>query len=177
MKKLQLVLPNTSYEEQYLEMMNEWISEGGRLNPSALKNNGASFETWLRWIEEDKYEDTCPENSVPQTLYFAVDENNTLLGAITIRHRMGELNLIDGGFSGYGIRPSQRKKGYAKTMLALGIQKLNERGIYDILLTCDADNIGSYKTILANGGRLENEILNEDGVLVKRFWIHTKSFN
>ena len=37
-------------------------------------------------------------------------------------------------------------------------------GIHRVLMTCDKDNIGSAKSIVKNGGILENEIVNEDGV-------------
>ena len=43
-----------------------------------------------------------------------------------------------------------------------------------ILLTCDDDNVGSYKIIEANKGILENKVENlEDGELfiTRRYWI------
>jgi predicted acetyltransferase len=53
-------------------------------------------------------------------------------------------------------------------MLALAVIKQKEMGVNKVLVTCAADNIGSIKTIEANGGILENEIVNENGELVKR---------
>lgn len=47
--------------------------------------------------------------------------------------------------------------------------------IIKILVTCTSDNIGSIKTILTNGGIFENEILNECGEKVKKFWIHCEN--
>lgn len=78
MYDIKLVLPNASHKERYLSMMNEWISYGGRLNPGALRNNGASYEKWIGWMKDDQSELTCPEGSVPQTLYFAVNNHNEL---------------------------------------------------------------------------------------------------
>ena len=43
-------------------------------------------------------------------------------------------------------------------------------GIEKVLLTCDADNIASAKTIKSCGGILENEVPN-DGTLILRYWI------
>jgi predicted acetyltransferase len=172
MNEVKLVLPDESHKEKYLKMMDEWISFGGRLNPAALKNNGASYEEWLGWMKDDQNELTCPEGAVPQTLYFAFNEDDILLGAVTVRHYLNERMFIDGGYVGYGVRPSQRRKGYAKKMLALAINKVKEMGVENILITCAADNTGSMKTILANGGVFENEMFNEYGELVKRFWIY-----
>lgn len=172
MDAVKLVLPNESHREQYLKMMDEWIYFGGRLNPAALTNNGASYEKWLSWIKDDQSELTCPNGAVPQTLYFAFNQDDLLLGAVTIRHYLNEKMFIDGGYVGYGVRPTQRRKGYAKKMLALAINKLNEMGINKLLVTCAADNVGSIKTILINGGIFENEMFNEYGEMVKRFWIN-----
>ena len=39
-------------------------------------------------------------------------------------------------------------------------------------MVCDKENIGSAKSIIKNGGVLENEI-NVDGVIEQRYWIPT----
>jgi predicted acetyltransferase len=56
-------------------------------------------------------------------------------------------------------------------MLALALEKCRARGIREALVTCDKDNIASAKTILSNGGVLENEILDEKGILMERYWV------
>lgn len=79
--------------------------------------------------------------------------------------------LFSGGHIGDGIRPSERRKGYATAMLRLALEKCRALGIRRVLMTCDKDNIGSAKSIIKNGGILENEVMNEDGVLEQRYWI------
>lgn len=71
---------------------------------------------------------------------------------------------------GDGIRPSERCKGYGTKMVSLAIEECEKMGIKDILMCCDKDNIASAKTIINNGSILENEI-NEEGVVVQRYWI------
>ncbi len=44
-------------------------------------------------------------------------------------------------------------------------------GFDRVLVTCDKDNVGSAKTILKNGGVLENEV-NEDNSIMERYWIN-----
>ena len=46
-------------------------------------------------------------------------------------------------------------------------------GITKVLMTCDKDNIGSAKSIMNNGGILEDEVV-EDGVVEQRYWITLK---
>lgn len=57
-------------------------------------------------------------------------------------------------------------------MLRLNVINAGGIGIEKMLVVCDADNIASEKTIIANGGQLEN-IIEVDGCRMKRFWIKT----
>ena len=47
---------------------------------------------------------------------------------------------------------------------------LKHNNIPKVLLTCDKENEASRKTIIANGGILENEVFNK-GEIVLRYWI------
>ena len=75
-----------------------------------------------------------------------------------------------GGHIGDGIRPSERRKGYATQMIGLALEECKKLGIDRVLLVCDKDNIGSAKSIVNNGGVLENEFL-EGNKLIQRYWI------
>jgi predicted acetyltransferase len=84
--------------------------------------------------------------------------------------------LLSGGHIGFGVRPSERRNGYGAKMLALALEKCRELAIEKALVTCDAENIGSAKTIMKNGGVLESEIKfqrtgGNDAVLSKTFII------
>jgi predicted acetyltransferase len=46
-----------------------------------------------------------------------------ILGSVNIRHCLNEDLLFRGGHIGYGIRPTQRKNGYATLMLGLALEK------------------------------------------------------
>jgi len=41
-----------------------------------------------------------------------------------------------------------------------------------VLITCNKGNISSAKTIMANRGIFENEIPEESGNIVERYWIN-----
>ena len=99
------------------------------------------------------------------------DESH-ILGATSIRHYLNEDLLQTGGHIAYGIRPSERRKGYATQQLTLALQKCGEMGIARVLITCDDDNVGSAKVIVHNGGVLENKVSEDTGQLVRRYWIN-----
>ena len=75
------------------------------------------------------------------------------------------------GHIGYGVRPSDRRKGYATQMLAAALVICRGMGLERVLVSCDKKNIGSAKTIIKNGGQLTNEFVDIDGSTVQQYWI------
>jgi len=51
------------------------------------------------------------------------------------------------------------------------LEKAKELGLREVLVVCDKDNVGSFKAIVKNGGIPDSDFLEEDGNVVKRFWI------
>ena len=94
---------------------------------------------------------------------FLIRENdNKIVGMVNIRYNITEEQLKTwASHIGYGIRPTERQKGYSKIALYLGL--LEEQKIKEdkVLLICDVENIGSNKTILSLDGVLEKTKIYE----------------
>ena len=167
--KLELVQLSQKYKSALFDMMDEWrkMAPDDR-NPSAIFKH--DYHDFDRYIESLNIKEPRP-GKVPGTTFFALEkEQGIFVGAINIRHYLNEGLLLGGGHIGDGIRPSQRRKGYATEMICLGLEECKKLGIRRVLMTCDKDNIGSRKSIMNNGGVLENEIEYE-GELLQRYWI------
>ena len=77
-----------------------------------------------------------------------------------------------GGHIGYGIRPSERKKGYATLQLKLILDKLKELNINQALITCRENNIASKKTMEKFIGKKDTLVpSNHEGIMEYRYWI------
>ena len=98
------------------------------------------------------------------------EKDNYIIGMIDIRHCLNDFLLQAGGHIGCGVRKSERKKGYAKQMIKLALEKCKKLKIEKVLITCNEDNIASEKSIISCGGILE-DIRTVDGKNYKRFWI------
>jgi predicted acetyltransferase len=107
---------------------------------------------------------------VNSSTYWLIKDRSRIIGAVNIRHRLNPYLLEVGGHIGYGIRPSERRKGYATEILKQALAKARDPGISEALVTCDKDNIGSAKVIIKNGGVLESEVVS-NGLEIQRYWI------
>lgn len=161
---LRLIRPSLEHKQQYEAMMDEWEEFGGRLNPGALRRYShtrqkkVEYEEWLEWIEEDR--------KAGQELFF-LTKGSHVLGAISIRHKCADID----GHSGFGIRPSERNKGYATRMLSLALPIMRDYGINPVIISCARDNIGSAKTIQNNGGKFVREA-DDDGEIIQIYHIN-----
>lgn len=135
------------------------------------------FEDYDEWIGSVR---ACenPENDilgVQATLYMAmrkIDEN--IIGCVELRHDLNDELKVLGGHVGYSVAPEERRKGYATEILRQVILKAKEFGIASLMLTCDAENIASERTIQKCGGVLEKEapiLYHEEERISKTYWI------
>lgn len=171
MNKLKLILPSTEYKTQIMDYKREFIeNEEGIHVPSSLRSS-KSFEEWYKSIFDNLKEETVGKGLVPAATYIAISTDDyRLIGMISVRYRLNDSLLNYGGHIGYSVRKSDRNKGYATEMVALALKECIKLGIDRVLITCDKDNIASAKTIINNGGILENEI-QEGEEIVQRYWI------
>ena len=167
---LRLVLPTELYEDEWYSIVKEIEDAGEKMTPYSLKASTNNYEEYLR-VTRDVSNGVNLNGLVPADTYFLVaGEDTRVLGAINIRYVLNDYLLNYGGHIGYGIRPSERKKGYATKMLELALALCRQKGMEKVLLTCDKGNIGSAKTMSKNGAVLENEV-EENGKTVQRYWI------
>jgi len=171
MEKIILVKPDLSYADEIIKYKEESLKESPIINGSAGLDRFSSIEIWFEELKKRSCEDTVPKGLVPSSTYLAVREkDNYIVGMIDIRHYLNEYLTQVGGNIGYGVRKTERNKGYAKQMLKLALEKCKELKIKKVLITCDEDNIASEKVILSANAKLE-DIRNVDGENKKRFWI------
>ena len=171
MDKIILVKPDLSYADEIIKYKEESLAESPIINGSAGLDRFSSIEIWFEELKKRNCEDTVPKGLVPSSTYLGIREkDNYIVGMIDIRHYLNEYLTQAGGHIGYGVRKTERNKGYAKQMLKLALEKCKELKIKKVLITCDEDNIASEKVILSANAKLE-DIRNVDGENKKRFWI------
>lgn len=167
-------------EEKYLNQYKEsYIESLKQIELGTLKKHNMLFmdpdeNDIVQKFKDNRDQSKLPSQYVPSYDYFAVDDDK-FIGVIHIRIRLNENLMRYGGHIGYAINPKYWNVGYGKELLKLGLEQYKNLIEEDnILITCDDDNIGSYKIIESNGGILENKVENEDcgeSFLTRRYWI------
>ena len=158
MEKFKHVKPQIEHERQAIEYINEFYKYNSKINGvGGLDKYLDNYSTWLQKLDEDiKRKPT--EEKVPSETFFLIRKNdNKIVGMINIRLELNENLKKIGGHIGYSIRPEERKKGYNKINLYLGLKECQKHGIKEVLMDCDKDNIGSAKTMQALNGVLIKE--------------------
>ncbi len=126
--------------------------ENNRLGVGLKKGYVASTRLWL--INDDKF-----------------------VGVFDVRHNLTDNLKKEGGNIAYYIIPSARGKGFATQGLEFCCEYANEvLGLEKVLVTCNAENIASYKTMLKVMKVLDG--YEDDPVMLaekeeRRVWIKT----
>lgn len=164
-----LARPSEQYKDEFINAVYEYIAEnlGASWNPQILEERFEEYLETLRAAENDPL-----AGDVPTSYYWLIVDGKTYAGDLELRHYLNDSLKYFGGHIGYKIRPVMRRQGYGKLICKLGILEARRKGITDILITCDDDNIGSQKIIEANGGILKDKVNNRRGVLTRRYWVY-----
>jgi len=126
----------------------------------------------LRRQRDDARGRNLPDGYVPTTTYWLLRGRQKVVARSSLRHRLTEHLAYEGGHIGYGVRPSERGKGYGTAVCRLTLEKARALGLPRVLITCDADNPASARIIEKNGGVLENVVRSrQTGKMKRRYWI------
>ncbi len=174
--KFYFELPSIKRKKEILDYLNEFDLYQSDLNGSGFLDKvfeGYTFEEALNNCLRLQEEDFAKKMGRCQSKTFLLirESDNRIIGNINIRWNLSKEMLQFGGHIGYSIRPTERRKGYNKINLYLGMIEAKKLGLDRVMLDCEATNIASDKTLKALGGKLErSEIDPSDGLLTNVYW-------
>ena len=172
-----LETPSLERKDEIIDYINEFIEYKSDINGmEALARilYGYTFEESLNMCLNMQYEEYAKIYGRCQYKTFLLirKNDNKIIGTINIRWNLSEEMKKFAGNIGYGIRPTERRKGYNKINLYLGLIEAKKAGLDRVMLDCETKNLASSKTMEALGGKLERtEIDPDDGILTSVYWI------
>lgn len=173
MDTIKLALPAEAYLDQVWAYRQEFLDLQNSLDGCGTLRSSQSAQQWLADVRADLDPATLPEGKVLATQFLSVRESDgKLMGMLQVRHYFNEYLEKYAGHIGYSVRPSERRKGYAKEMLRLALPFCREIGLDKVLIACEPGNPASRRTILANGGVYESTVYEPgEKIDLERYWI------
>lgn len=150
-------LPETNDKNEIISYIQEHYACGENSLSASLGLTSMKYEDWVKKIHDNI---TKGDDTWGKSYTYLVFDNKKLIGLLNVRHGVSGKLLEEYGHIGYGVRPSQRRKGYATKMLQYGLERCKQLGLNEVIVGCYKDNIGSAKTIIKNGGKLMREVDN-----------------
>ncbi|WP_353116027.1 GNAT family N-acetyltransferase [Microbacterium sp.] len=113
-----------------------------------------------------------PDDKVPCDYHWITD-GGEVVGFIAFRRELNDFLRRVGGHIGYSVRPSRRREGIVTEALRMQLDLARADGYERVMITCDDDNPGSYRTIERAGGELQDRLeAPENGhPLIRRYWV------
>lgn len=172
MSDLLLTEPSEKTESAVMAYRREFIESGEtHINGSLGLFHYDEYGAWLRDVIAAR-EDHNPILGVPARTYLSVrPSDGRIIGTIQLRCRLDAYLEKRGGHIGYGVRPSERRKGYGSQQLALVLEKALALSIPRVMITCDRDNIASARVAERNGAQLTWEGYDEEDGYIRVYWI------
>ena len=144
-------LPEMSDKELLDEYVREHHDNG---EDSITASLGLSSSVYAEWVEKIRRNAAEGDAEWGRSLLCLCFEGERLVGLLSVRYELPpELSEVIGDI-GYGVRPLERRKGYATAMLRRGLSVCKEKGLEKVILGCFKDNLASAATIIRNGGVL-----------------------
>lgn len=161
MEKFYLEKLSISRRDEFIDYLDEFIDSNNKeyiinkIVNKYLNNDGIA------------YVEGCPS----KTFLLIRKNDNKIVGSLNIRLSLNERLLKLGGHIGYGIRPSERGKGYSKINLYLGLIEAKKFNLDKVMINTEVNNIQSNKTLVSLGGDLvRTEIDTSNNILNNVYW-------
>lgn len=140
---------------------------------SDLNNYGISI---VKNGEEEYYKYINNHN---EYLYYLIDTENpeyiigfgSIEDSRVLNYHLDYLNI---GNISYGVRISERNRGYGSLILNLLLEKCEKLGMREVCISCKKENFASKKIIEKNNGIFEKEFYDEFCGCGLKYWIKIK---
>lgn len=167
-----LVIPDITLADEIRAYRQAFLDCGDSMDGTGSLRRRENPADWIADNIQCSRRETAPRNFVPATQFVYLRDDGKIVGMIQVRHELNAYLAKYAGHIGYSVRPDERRKGYASQMLHDALPYCREIGLDRVLITCNAMNEGSRRTIVKNGGVYDGTVHEtNENVDIERYWI------
>lgn len=161
-------LPELTDRDILEEYVREHLEHGETSISASEELASTDYAAWVRKIHENAL---SHGDEWGPSLHYLCFDGDRLVGLLGVRYGLSERLTNIYGDIGYGVRPSERKKGYATEMLRYGLSVCREKGKKRVIVGCFKDNTASASVIRKNGGVLLRENDNYQAGRMSQYYL------
>lgn len=160
-------LPESNDKDILYEYVREHFLSGETSVSASAGLLRGEYADWMEKVRANALKGGAEQGG--SLLYLCLD-GDRLIGLLSIRCGLTGEMAVRYGHIGYGVRPSERRKGYATEMLSHALSVCREKGMDAVILGCYKDNLPSAAVIEKNGGVLIAENDNYTKGVLSRYY-------
>lgn len=160
-------LPEMKDEAPLREYMREHYENGEHSITASMGLADTDYGEWVGMICRNAEEGNAEWG---RSILCLCLEKDRIVGLLSIRYELSPELTDKYGDIGYGVRPSERRRGYAAQMLRHALDVCREKGMERAILGCFKDNIASAAVIEKCGGVLLRENDNYEKGHTSRYY-------
>lgn len=148
--KISFIKPSLEYAKEISDYRQEFLDNGDHMDGCGPLRKYEDPEEYIEVCKQKSNPDTAEAVGGHAEQFLLVRESdNRLVGMAQYRFGVDPMFCI-----GYSVRPSERRKGYAKLALKDLLLWLKDQGQVSTPISCEPSNEASKKVILNYGGKL-----------------------
>lgn len=177
---LRLVKPSRKYLGAFIKVIDEYRKDENHYGRGGI-------DPWIKAIDDDKVDEylkklsdfekgkNLPPGYVSGTTFWLMDDEEWI-ASYTIRHSLTEHLKQLGGHIAANISPKHRGEYVGFVGIKLCLEQARKLGLERVLMTCDINNLASFRAIsgllkLYGGEQLPDSFV--DGHYEHRIWVNT----
>ena len=135
--------------------LKEYVKEHSDHNEAGISASlGLQWMPYHEWLQKIRQNAEKGNEEWGRSLALVCLDRERIIGLLSIRYELPKELSEDIGDIGYGVRPSERNKGYATEMLRYALNVCRDKGMTKVILGCYKDNLASSAVIRKCGGAL-----------------------
>ena len=178
---LKLVKPSKKYIKSFLKVIDDYKKDDnhfarGEINPLIQAIEEDTVDEYLQKLSDYEKGKNMKPGYVPGTTFWLMD-GDEWIGAFCIRHALTPLLEEWGGHIAANISPKHRGEYSSFIGIKMCLAKANKLGLDRVLMTCDVNNMASYRAITGLMKMYGGEQISDsqgDTYHQHRIWVNTK---